>query len=214
MVTPAQSPAAFRAQAREGIGPLYSGVLHFAFTSALALSVIGWALSRVHQPGWALLTVPVTFAYANLVEYFGHKGPMHRPARGLRLVYERHTLLHHAFFTDREMHIGSARDLKLVLFPPVLIVFFFGLFAAPAFFLLRATLSGNVAALFVATAMGYFLTYEWLHLAYHLEVPAIAALLGPLRRHHQAHHDPQAMSRHNFNITFPICDAIFGTTRP
>ena len=32
-----------------------------------------------------------------------------------------------------------------------------------------------------------------------------------LRRHHQAHHDLGLMQRWNFNITFPICDAVFGT---
>jgi len=34
-----------------------------------------------------------------------------------------------------------------------------------------------------------------------------------LRRLHTTHHDPRYMQRHNFNITFPICDAIFGTYR-
>ncbi len=45
----------------EQVGPRYSGGLHFAFTSALALGVILFALSRVRAPGWALLTVPATF---------------------------------------------------------------------------------------------------------------------------------------------------------
>ena len=36
--------------------------------------------------------------------------------------------------------------------------------------------------------------------------------VATLRRHHAAHHDPARMTRWNFNITFPIADAIVGTT--
>jgi hypothetical protein len=197
--------AEFRTQARAAVGPLYSGSLHFAFTNGVALTGLLWALRQVHQPGLALLTVPITFLYANAVEYFGHKGPMHHPVRFLRLVYARHTLLHHAFFTESEMQLESTRDFKMVLFPPLLIVFFFGLFAVPIGLLLKALLGTNVAALFVVTAMAYFLLYEWLHLSYHL------GFGGVLRRLHARHHDPQVMSKRNFNITFPICDALFGT---
>jgi Fatty acid hydroxylase superfamily len=202
--------AAARARLRRGIGPRYSGALHFAFTSAVALSVIGLALSRLRSPSaLELLTVPSTFLYANFVEWRAHRGPMHRKVRGLSLVHERHSLQHHAFFTAGDMQIDSRRDFKMVLFPPVLVVFFFGLFAVPAGFALRLAFGANVAALFVATSMGYFLLYEWLHLAYHLPVPLPG--IERLRTHHLRHHDPRLMSRNNFNITFPICDAIFGT---
>ena len=206
--------AEFRARARaENLGPRYSGLLHFGFVNALALAVIVAAASQLRQPRWALLTVPITFFYANLVEYFAHKGPMHRPVQRLRLVYQRHTLLHHNFFTAQAMELESTRDFKMVLFPPVLLVFFFGLFALPIGLLLRALAGTNVAALFVITAMAYYLLYEWLHLAYHAGAKA-PRLIDPLRRHHADHHDPRAMTSHNFNITFPICDRLFGTWLP
>ena len=76
--------------------------------------------------------------------------------------------------------------------------------------------TANVARLFVATAVGYFLTYEWLHFAYHQPPDSAVGRLGlvrALRRHHTIHHDHAQMQKHNFNITFPICDTIFGTTR-
>ena len=38
-------------------------------------------------------------------------------------------------------------------------------------------------------------------------VPGVAWL----RQHHTTHHDPRLMSAWNFNITFPICDALLGT---
>ena len=206
--------AAFRAQARaEEVGPRYSGVLHLAFVNATALAVIALAAAQLDRPRWSLLTVPITFLYANLVEWLAHRGPMHAPRRLLGLVYRRHTLLHHAFFSAEQMSLDSSRDFKLVLFPPVLLIFFFGLIALPCGLLLAALAGRNVAALFVITAMAYYLLYEWLHLAYHLGAGA-PRFIAPLRRHHARHHDPRAMTRGNFNITFPICDRLFGTCLP
>ena len=201
------SVAEARAEARADIGPLYSGIAHFAFVNAFALAIIAYATTRLHAPRWSLLTVPLTFLYANYVEYRAHKGPMHHRTRGLGLVFERHTLMHHQVFTQDDMRAGSTRDFKLVLFPPVLLIFFFGFFALPISLVLQLIFGWNVAALFAITAMAYYLLYEWLHLSYHL------GLSGSLARHHAAHHDPQIMTTHNFNITFPLMDRLFGTCR-
>jgi|GEM_PF-3735582 len=57
-------------------------------------------------------------------------------------------------------------------------------------------------------------SYEILHFAYHQrEGSRILALPGVqhLRRLHLAHHDPAIMQHGNFNITWPICDLLFGT---
>jgi hypothetical protein len=211
-----ESVAAFRAAYRaEEIGPHYSGLLHFAFTSAASLTVIALAVAEVRAPGAVeLVTVPITFLFANFVEYRGHKGPMHRRRRGLGVLFERHARQHHRYYTDEAMSYESARDLKMVLFPPVMLLFFLGLVGAPVAALLFVVASRNVAFLYVATAMGYFLTYEWLHLCHHLPARGPLArvrVLRWLRAHHQAHHDPARMSAGNFNITFPICDWLFGT---
>ncbi len=215
-VTNAQVEA-FRAQYRETqISPNYRGWAHFAFTSCGSLAVIAFAISRVHQvKALELLTIPVAFLVANVTEYLGHKGPMHRPRKGLSLIYQRHTREHHHFFTHDAMSYESSRDFKMVLFPPVMLLFFLGAIATPMGLLLFALATPNVAWLYVAVAMSYFLTYEWLHFSYHLSGDSIlgrSALAQTLRRHHQAHHDKALMGKYNFNITFPICDAIFGTT--
>jgi hypothetical protein len=54
---------------------------------------------------------------------------------------------------------------------------------------------------------------RWLHFAYHCDprsrigrIPG----LGALRRLHLQHHDPLLMMRHNFNITYPVGDWLFG----
>ena len=160
------------------------------------------------------MVVPAALVYANLVEYVGHRWPMHRPFPGLGLIYKRHAGQHHRFFTHEAMPVESRRDFRALLFPPVLVVFFFGGFAAPVWFLLEAFVSANVAWLFVATGIAYYLNYEVLHTAYHLPESHWLARVGLVRRLrwlHQAHHDPRLMASRNFNITYPLGDWLFGT---
>jgi hypothetical protein len=112
------------------------------------------------------------------------------------------------------MPIDSVRDFRAVLFPPVLMTFFITVFAVPAGFLLSEIASPNVAWLFVATSIAYFLNYEFLHLAYHLPPSHPVArlpLVGRLKGLHTAHHDPRLMASRNFNITYPLGDWLFGT---
>lgn len=208
---------AFRETYRENeIGPLYRGWAHFAFTSVGSLGVLVFAVTRVHAVRpleW--LTLPAAFVLANLAEYFGHKGPMHHPRKPLTLLFQRHTREHHRFFTNEAMAYESSRDFKMVLFPPVMLLFFLGGIATPIAGALFLVASANVAWLFVSVAITYFLTYEWLHFAYHLDDRSWlggSPLLAALRRHHQRHHDPRLMERWNFNITFPIADWIFKTS--
>lgn len=197
------------------VSRLYSGTGHLIFTSSVCIGGIAACIYFLSSPTWLeLLTVPITFLYANLAEYFGHKGPMHHKKKYFGLIFKRHTLQHHTYFTDEAMECESTRDFKMILFPPILIIFFFGLFAIPVGILLYFTVTHNVGYLFVATGLGYFLNYEWLHLMYHqpedswiFKLPFTRAL----RRHHRKHHDRTVMSTCNFNITYPICDVIFGT---
>jgi sterol desaturase/sphingolipid hydroxylase (fatty acid hydroxylase superfamily) len=64
--------------------------------------------------------------------------------------------------------------------------------------------------------VGYFLSYEWLHWSYHQPaghwVHRVPGLRNPSLCH-TLHHDPRFMIRHNFNITFPIFDRVFGTRK-
>jgi hypothetical protein len=209
--------AAFRTRMRTQRFPKrYSGNLHFAFTSTVSISIIAYSLitlRAVRPVEWLL--IPLTFLFANFVEYRAHKGVMHHRTRGFGLVFDRHTPSHHGFYTHEAMAAESPRDYYMVLFPPILIVFFFGLFALPVGLALAWLSDGNIARLFVATAVGYYLSYEWLHFSYHLPADSFVGrlrLVRRLREHHRAHHDHSLMQKHNFNITFPICDFLFGTT--
>jgi sterol desaturase/sphingolipid hydroxylase (fatty acid hydroxylase superfamily) len=74
--------------------------------------------------------------------------------------------------------------------------------------------SPNTARLFAATAVGYYLLYEWLHISYHVSPGSFVgrlAIVRALRKLHTAHHDLTLMGKYNFNITFPIGDWLFGT---
>ncbi|TQV73615.1 sterol desaturase family protein [Aliikangiella marina] len=197
------------------IGPYYRGLVHFGFTMTFAWSIIIYSIFQLEnvQP-LEYLTVLVTFLYANFVEYIVHKGPMHRPFKGLNIIYKRHATQHHIFFTDHHMQFDSIRDFKAVLFPPILIAFFFVFFALPAGVLINWLVSSNACFLFIITAFFYFALYEVLHTTYHLADDHWVyrfAVFRKLRKLHQDHHRIDLMAHNNFNITFPICDWLFGT---
>ena len=213
-------PASAVEQARNAfrerrIGPHYSGPIHLATTISISVLVAlasAAQLDSVQPLEW--LTIPLTFLYANLSEYLGHRGPMHHKTRFLGAVFRRHSIEHHSFFTDKAATFDSSQDYKAVLFPPILLVFFIVGFAIPVGALLYWLLSANVGFLFILTAVLYFLNYELLHFAYHADPASWIGRLpfmSQLRQHHINHHNRQLMTRYNFNIAYPICDLLFGT---
>jgi hypothetical protein len=211
-----EDTAAFRNQYRASeIGKNYSGKLHFWFTTLWCIVLIAICIYLVSEPTWKeLLIIPIGFLYINFVEYIGHKGPMHHRNKKLDKVFIRHTLQHHQFFTKENFSFDSSKDVKAVLFPPVLLLFFFVGFTLPAGFLFYFFWSKNAALLFVATIFAYYLNYEWLHFAYHLPDSHFISkmpFLKTLRKLHHAHHDTRLMTKYNFNITYPIFDILFGT---
>jgi len=193
----------------------YSGPVHLATIIGFSILVAAASLAlldKVKPAEW--LTVPLTFLYCNLAEYLGHRGPMHKKTRFLAGIFRRHTVEHHAFFTDEAISFDSSRDYRAVLFPPILLVFFFGFFAVPVGAVLYFLVSPNVCFLFVFTAILYYLNYELFHFSYHVEPQSRLGrlpLIRRLRRNHVVHHDRALMTRYNFNITYPICDRLFGT---
>jgi len=203
---------------RERIPRNYSGVLHLALTVGASAIVVLYCLFHLHQVRtleW--LTIPVTFLYANLTEYFTHRVPMHHPIAGLRRVFAGHTLEHHHYFTDESMELDGMRALAIILFPPAMLAIFLGIFAFPVAILTSYLISANTGYLFLAVAMGYYANYELFHLAYHMPGNSPVGRLPfmkKLRLHHTRHHDLQWMSGYCFNITYPICDLIFGTMTP
>ena len=111
------------------------------------------------------------------------------------------------------MAATSHHDFQMVLFPPLMLAFFLG-GVGPVAALLGLVTTPNIGWLFLLTGTAYFLTYEWLHFAYHQPASSWIGrnrIVVRLRRQHLVHHDPHRMTRVNFNVTFPIGDRLFDT---
>jgi Fatty acid hydroxylase superfamily len=192
-----------------------SGRVYFALLNFYLLSGIALCLFLTSEISWQeSLTVPATFLYANLAEYWAHRGPMHRPVPLLNLIFRGHTLQHHLFFTHDSMECDERADFRFLLLPPYMVLFFTFVFIVPLGIALYFIFSANVAYLYAATAAAYYLNYEAMHALYHLpeshwltRVPLVRAL----RISHRRHHDHRFMTHCNFNITYPIGDVLFGT---
>lgn len=208
------SREAFRAKAVEAIPSSYNPWLHLATPSLVGLSTIAlslWSLENVSPLQW--LTVPIVFIASNATEWRVHKSLLHKRTRGFELLYDRHTPMHHRVFRTEDMAIRSPKEFALVLLPwfGIVLILIATLPLATLFVLLGMR---NVAALFLATAMGYVVSYEWLHLAYHLPLSHPISqwwFIAALRSLHATHHDPALMRKWNFNVSIPLWDLVRGT---
>ena len=157
----------------------------------------------------------VVLVLSNYFEWRVHKKLLHqRWFRPLSVLYDRHTPEHHVVFVESDMAIRSMTEFRLVLLPAIGIV---GIVVATApFAVLFATLfGGNVGWLFLSTAAMALVSYEVLHLTYHLSPKSWiggSRLISFLRRHHARHHNPRYMQKWNFNVTLPLFDWVFRTT--
>ena len=174
-------------------------------------------VEHIHNVTWLeWLTVQLTFLFTNLFEWATHKFVMHRPVniKGLRSVYERHTLNHHQFFTDDAMHFRDHKDWRVTVFPPYALVVFI-LMSLPMAVILELVFSPNVGWLFMSVTTGMYLIYEFMHFCCHVDENWFVRncpFVNTLRRHHTAHHNARLMMETNMNLTFPIADWLFGTS--
>jgi hypothetical protein len=187
----------------------YSPTLHLITPTAIGLSVLIFAISRVHalQP-IELLAIPATLLLAFVFEWCAHKWVLHHRSPLLGVIYDRHELQHHVVFTYDDMVMQSPRELWLVLMPAYAVVLV-ALFNAPIAYLTAMLVSPNAGFLYLTTSMVFFLSYEWLHLAYHLPPTTFVGrlqLIARLREHHRRHHEPRLMKQWNFNVTVPAFD--------
>lgn len=211
---------------QQAIPSSYNPLVAFGLTNLIgagAIVLLGvWMIEPVLLLEW--IVVPATLIGANAVEYYLHRGPLHRlhhTGRWLlgldRLAFRQHSGHHHRRFSHEHMSLNTRREVYLVVFPWWGIGVLFGL-TMPVFFLVWMAWSKTAAGMMLITAIVYFLGYEWLHLAYHwpttgwmYRIPVLRRMLLRLRAHHQRHHDPRLMDRWNFNITVPLWDYLMRT---
>jgi hypothetical protein len=195
----------------------YHGLMHLGFTLAVTIGTVVVCWSYIDQATvWEWLIVVPIFLFGNWCEWAGHRWLLHRPVKKLRAIYLRHAGVHHQFFTDRNLSYRGHREWRALLFPPFAPVAFL-LAAAPAALVLWAVWSANAGLIVMLTMAGYFIMYEGLHTSAHLVGPRWqwlrhVPLINTVRYMHVAHHDLELMQNYNFNLTFPICDALFGTS--
>lgn len=215
---PDRSPReALRARELALVPSHYSPLLHLATPSAVGLAAIALAAVTVRDPGLddALLALG-TAVVANAAEWRAHKSVLHRRVRGLTRLFERHTPHHHALFPAEHMAVRSRREWRFVLLPGWGILLILAI-TTPITAALWALGRADHAAVFLATCAAYVVSYEWLHLAYHLPPDGPIGrlwLVRRLRAHHATHHRPELMQRWNFNVTVPLWDVVRRTRYP
>jgi hypothetical protein len=106
------------------------------------------------------------------------------------------------------------RDWRVIFFPAWLIVLFSIGIAAPAYLAVGHVLGTDAGALFAATLLAGYLTYEIFHAIEHLP-PDHGLTRLPWIRHmtqlHRLHHRRELMRDCNFNLVFPLTDWLLGT---
>ena len=187
----------FRQEYRSRIIGWYDGYFHIAIIYAMGAAAFYIYVTHIHNVTWLeWLTVPLTFLFTNVFEWAVHKYVMHRPVniKGLRAIYERHTLNHHQFFTDEEMRFRDQKDWRVTVFPPYALVVFI-LMSIPMAVILGLIFTPNVGWLFMCVTTGMYLIYEFMHFCCHVEENWFVRncpFVNTLRRHHTAHHNAPA----------------------
>jgi hypothetical protein len=217
MVDVAERAGELRRRLVAKIPPSYNPWLHLAATTGVGLGAIalGAAAVKALRPV-ELLIVPATMIAANAFEWRVHKDVLHRRFWPLGEIFERHTPQHHGVYHTGTMAMRDWKEMRMVLIPAAGVL---GIVAAtaPAAAAIGALLSPNAGWLFLATSASYMVSYELLHLSYHLPEDhpiARTPLIAWLRRHHAVHHDPRNMQRWNFNVTVPFWDWVKDTMAP
>lgn len=209
-------PEARRGELLSASSPRYHAGAHFFGLMAIASGLLFGALWLVDSPSILELSiVPLGFVVANVFEWALHKGPMHELLVP-KILYQRHTLIHHVVYTHEVMEIGAWAELRYVMFP-LWALPLYAVVILPVPLALWWLWSLNAAAIVFATVIAYYMVYEWCHVAYHLPSAHPVRrlrLVEWLRRHHQRHHDPKQMNKGNFNVSFPLCDWLMGTVLP
>jgi len=194
-------------------GGFYNPWLHIGTTTVFGCSVMAVAATLLQNVRWWEVAFGFGLLIAsNAVEWRIHRDILHKRRWPFQLLYDKHTPLHHMVFVTDDMAIRSASEFRLVLIPAYGIVFAFAsLVPAMIAIWVGGPQQHNLAAIFAIETMGYIVSYEWLHLSYHLpENTFIGGLsvIKVLRRHHAIHHDPRLMQKWNFNVSLPLWDLV------
>jgi hypothetical protein len=207
----------FRQRFVENTPPWYHGLLHLGFMLLVTGGTIYYCWTHIeNSKAWEWLLILPIALFGNWAEWAAHRYILHRPVKGLEMIYKRHCTVHHQFFTHHDLGYEGQKEWRALLFPPFAPIGFI-LVSIPPALLVGWLISANAGYVVVLTMAAYYLLYEGLHTLSHLDderhpylqhIP----LINTVRRMHYMHHVLGFMQTRNFNLTFPICDALFGTS--
>jgi len=217
---PAKQIQSARARYRElmlGADYLPTRDLAKTFGSATVLVFVLVLLLDELRPA-ELLVVPGAILYGTFAEHLGHRWAMHRRVPGLDRVFVEHKV-HHRFFTHNAMHCDVSADTRLVMFSPILLAYFVGVFVAPTAAMVWLLFGWNPAVLVALVSIVYYANFELWHLAAHLPSSHLVCRALPrvtawFRERHRRHHHPDHQRRWNFNVVLPIADHLLGAAAP
>ncbi|WP_179403897.1 sterol desaturase family protein [Burkholderia guangdongensis] len=194
----------------------YRGEMHLGFTLVFTCAVIAYCAMQLRSPAlteWAAV-IPL-FLFGNWAEWAAHRYLLHRPTKLFSMVYKRHCAVHHRFFTHVTLEYKGQKEWRALLFPPFAPVAFV-LAAVPFAVVIGMLFTRNAGYIALLTMAAYYLMYEGLHTLSHITESRFldaVPFVNSVRRLHVLHHDPEMMATSNFNLTFPICDTLFGTRK-
>ena len=205
----------FRSDYRESTPSWYRGEYHLLFTLIFTVGVLFYSLSKISDSTlaqWCIMGIPM-FLFGNWAEWAGHRYLLHNPKSLLKMAYKRHVSVHHVFFSHKTLDYHGQKDWRALLFPPFAPVLFV-VAALPLAIAAGMFWTPNAGYIAMVVMSAYYLMYEALHTLSHIEHPLLDRLpvINSIRRMHILHHNPDFMHEFNFNLTFPICDALFGTS--
>src|SRR6202140_1424428 len=115
--------------------------------------------------------------------------------KAFRASYNRHTLMHHQFFTEQEMGFADHNDWRGKFFPPYALVTFTMMSIPPAL-VLGWLISPNVGWLLISAKTSLYLIYGFMFLCCHVVENWFvrhAPFGNTIRRHPTAHHNQSIM---------------------
>ncbi len=180
-----------------------------------SIAILASVLSSLLISNWNisyLILFPFYFLFANLIEYVIHRFPMHKPMKGFDFLFE-HVTVHHSFYNENYAYHKDPRDYFAVFLPLQYLTFITLIIFATAYVIYLVG-GRDHGLFFIFFAYLYYLAYEILHFSYHANEDSLIKKIPFIKswgQMHLDHHETKLMTTHNFNISFPVYDYIFGT---
>ena len=189
----------------------YSPLIHLCIPTILALLAVMYHLQYVTVFTYTYFLYAVCFiVFINGIEWCIHKWLFHTNIPGLYFFYKRHTKEHHSIYLQDDMALQSFVEVSLVMVP-FRAILGISVIVTSIYYLFVFLDWPLIASLFVIVSLLYVISYEWLHLMYHLPISSKNRFLKHLAHHHTVHHDPRLMRSWNFNVTIPLWDFLLKT---